>query len=223
MIIAGGSPVRVYRCGARMKRGTYANALSIREDVVRGSILREIRRLLTSTKAIQYARKAIVERLAAVGREPGARRRDLQRRVTELEEQAARLVDFIASGRSSPTIAERLAETEGELEAARADLRRDDASASNVVELPAVETILDLALDVVKRFEDDVPRAREALRHFFRNGRIDLVPQPDGFYVARSEALPLVSLLVPPETAKPPSGKSGDGHAFPPLSCAGRI
>jgi hypothetical protein len=128
-----------------------------------------------------------------------------------------------AKNGNSVTNAERLAKTDVELEAARADLRRGDASASNVVELLAIKTMLDLAIDVMEGFEHDVPRAREALRHFFRNGRIDLVPQSGGFYIARSEALPHVSLFVPPETAKPPSGRAGDGFAFLPLSCAGRI
>ena len=37
-------------------------------------------------------------------------------------------------------------------------------------------------------------RVAAALRRLFRGGRIDLIPQPGGFYVARSEILPLVLL-----------------------------
>jgi hypothetical protein len=48
--------------------------------------------------------------------------------------------------------------------------------------------------DLERRLLADVAKGREELRRLFRGGRIDLIPQPGGFYVARSEILPLVLL-----------------------------
>ena len=60
-------------------------------------------------------------------------------------------------------------------------------------------------------------RGRELLRRVFKDGRIDLIAQPDGYYIARSEVLPLVLLT------KTPSETNSEGIRFPALSCAGRI
>lgn len=62
-----------------------------------------------------------------------------------------------------------------------------------------------------------VATVREELRRFFRDGRIDLVPQPGGFYVARSEILPLVLL-----TRGFHEGNTGFVR-YTASSCAGRI
>ena len=60
-----------------------------------------------------------------------------------------------------------------------------------------------LVFDLEARLLADVSRGREELRRLFRDGRIDLVPQPGGFYVARSEILPLVVLMLPPPGGSP--------------------
>jgi hypothetical protein len=51
-----------------------------------------------------------------------------------------------------------------------------------------------VVFDLERRLLADVAQGREELRRLFRGGRIDLIPQPGGFYVARSEILPLVLL-----------------------------
>jgi hypothetical protein len=56
---------------------------------------------------------------------------------------------------------------------------------------------------------------REELRRIFRDGRITLVPQPGGFYIARSEILPLV--------LAPPAPQEDLGGGYPASSYAGRI
>ena len=160
-------------------------------------------------EGIRCARKQIVARIAALGREHEERRRTAGDRVAELEVQAERFVDLVALGQATPKILDRLRAVEAELGLARSKLNEAPDGALKVVRLPTVEEILALALDVTKRFEEsDIPRARELLRQFFRDGRIDLVPQPAGFYIARSEVLPLVTLIVTPRAhgkATPPS------------------
>ena len=73
-----------------------------------------------------------------------------------------------------------------------------------------------LVFDLEPRLMADVAAGREELRRLFRNGRIDLVPQPGGFYVARSEILPLVPLTKTPPEVSP-------GGRYTAVSCAGRI
>jgi hypothetical protein len=74
-----------------------------------------------------------------------------------------------------------------------------------------------VVFDLERRLMADVTKGREELRRFFRDGRIDLVPQPGGFYVARSEILPLV-LLTQTNPGENPGSVRYTGS-----SCAGRI
>jgi len=76
--------------------------------------------------------------------------------------------------------------------------------------------MIELALALEHRLLADVSRGREQLRRLFKDGRIDLIPQPQGFYVARSEILPLVVLAAPPPKGSPEGGYTAS-------SCAGAI
>lgn len=57
-------------------------------------------------------------------------------------------------------------------------LERDERT---VIRLPAPADLLDVVFDLEKRLLGDPARGREELRHIFRDGRITLVPQSDGF------------------------------------------
>jgi hypothetical protein len=76
--------------------------------------------------------------------------------------------------------------------------------------------MIELALALEHRLLADVSRGREPLRRLFKDGRIDLIPQPGGFYIARSEILPLVVLMSPPPKGSPE-------ERYTASSCAGRI
>jgi hypothetical protein len=68
---------------------------------------------------------------------------------------------------------------------------------------------------------EDVLRGREALRVLFYEGKIRLVPQDGGYYLARGELLPL-ALLLGPDAEKPALDHLGGGFS-PAFSCGGRI
>jgi hypothetical protein len=91
-----------------------------------------------------------------------------------------------------------------------AALERDAAA---VIQLPAPDDLLQLVFDLEKRLLGDVGRGREELRRIFRDGRITFVPQPGGFYIARSEILPLVLLTPPPS-------EGDQGGRYTAVSCA---
>ena len=92
-----------------------------------------------------------------------------------------------------------------------------EKNATTPIRLPTPEEMIRLVFDLEPRLMADVSKGREELRRLFRNGRIDLVPQPGGFYIARSEILPLVLL-----TKTPPEDSPG-GRRYTSSSCAGAI
>ena len=197
MVISGGSGANAYyRCEAHNKRGTCKNSLSIRESVVRDSLLDEIRHRLASDEGLRYARKRTAEVLGSLARESGSKQREHRARLEKLQAQITRIVDCIADGTggSSSTLRERLRVLEREADAERRAHAAADASARTPIKLPTPKEMVRIIFDLERRLLADVTRGREELRHFFRDGRIDLIPQPGGFYIARSEILPLVLL-----------------------------
>jgi hypothetical protein len=216
MVICGGSGGNsYYRCEAHNKRGTCKNDLSVRESVLRESLLDEIRHRLASDDGIRYARKRITEALAKLARESGETRRQHRERMEKLEAQITRVVDCIAEGTGpAPALRERLRVLEREVDAERRAFAAADAFASKPIKLPTPKEMITIIFDLDRRLMVDATRGREELRRFFRDGRID---QPGRFYIARSEILPLV-LLTQGEP-----GQNGDSVRYTGLGCAGRI
>jgi site-specific DNA recombinase len=224
IVISGGSSTAYYRCQDHAKRGTCVNALSVREDVLRASLLEELRHRLTSEKGLAHARKRIAERLGELTRGQGGELRELRASVEKVEQQVAKLVDFVTEGHGTKAVSDRLKVLEREADARRKALASLEAVSANPIKLPAPDEMLRIVFDLERRLTADPVRGREELRHLFRDGRIDLVPQPGGFYVARSEILPLVLLTTPPTSADRGGRKGRDEESrYSPLSCAGRI
>jgi chromosome segregation ATPase len=164
----------------------------VREDVVRTNLLDEIRRRLTSKEHIAYARKKATELLASMSRTQGTRTKDLRARLTKLETQIARLVEFITDGERSPAIDAKLKALESEAKGVRRELKSVQRETASPIVLPTPKQMTALIFDLERRLMADVSRGREELRRLFRDGKIKLDPQPGRYYVARSEILPLV-------------------------------
>ncbi|MFZ5893256.1 MAG: recombinase family protein [Myxococcota bacterium] len=221
MIIAGGSADVYYRCEANKKRGTCANALSVRESVVRLGLVDELRRRLVCDQGLAYARKRVAERLGDLLRERDVEAREHRQRLDKLTNQIDKLVDFIADGHGSAAVAEKLRGLERAADVERSRLAAYEKQAAAVVRLPSPDDLMGIVFDLEKRLLSDTARGREELRRIFRDGRITLIPQPGGFYVARSEILPLVLLTQSPSPE--PSSEDSSGGRCPASSCAGRI
>jgi hypothetical protein len=133
------------------------------------------------------------------------------------------MVDSIAEGTGGPSSAlrDRLRVLEHEAEVERHALASVDSSISKPIKLPTPKEMVRLVFDLERRLMADVTKGREELRLFFRDGRIDLIPQTgeDGsrFYVARSEILPLVLLN------RTSPGENGGFVRYTGSSCAGAI
>lgn len=215
-----GSSTR-YRCEGHTKRGVCANARSVREDVVRASLLDEIRHRLTSEKGLAHARKRIAERLGGLAREQGSEFRERRGTLDTIEQKIAQLVDFVTQGLGTKTVSERLHALEREADAQRKALTALEKVAATPIRLPTPDEMLRIVFDLERRLTADVTRGREELRRLFRDGRIDLIPQPDGLYIARSEILPLVLLTTPPAVANQDGRDERSTSSA--SSCAGRI
>lgn len=87
------------------------------------------------------------------------------------------------------------------------------------IHLPSPAEVEERILDLHRLCERSPIEAREVLRRVF-NGRIEMKPQPDGTYLARTEILPLV--LIGPETTKPHPGEPDWGFVYF-RGCAGSI
>lgn len=220
MVISGGSSTAYYRCQEYSKRRLCTNGVSVREDVLRTSLLDELRHRLTSSEGLAYARTRVAERLGSLSRERGGESRERRRVLEKLEANIAKLVEFVAQGLGTKAVSDRLKALEREADDQRKALAAVERAAASPIKLPSPDEMLEMVLDLERRLTADPTRGREELRRLFRDGRIDLVPQPDGYYVARSEILPLVLLT------QTPSGVTEGRHEvsrYSASSCAGRI
>jgi hypothetical protein len=221
MVASGGSSATYFRCEGHSRRGICKNALSVREDVARTSLLDELRHRLTSENGLARAQKRLAQRLGELAREQGGELREQRARVDKAERDIAKLLEFVTAGHGTKAVSDKLKVLEREAEEGRralAGLERADASP---VKLPSPDEMFEIAFDLERRLMADVTRGREELRRVFRDGRINLVPQPGGFYIARSEILPLVLLTKPPPEETP--GGWNEVSRYSASSCAGRI
>ena len=224
MVISGGSSTAYYRCQEYSKRRTCTNGVSVREDVLRTSILDELRHRLASSDGLAYARKRIAERLGALSREQGGELRERRSALEKIEANIAKFVDFVGNGLGTKAVSDRLKALEREAGEQRKVLATLERAAAAPIKLPTPDEMLKIVLDLEQRLAANPTRGREELRRLFRDGRIDLVPQPDGFYIARSAILPLVLLTTPPSVADQGGRRGADRDPrYSASSCAGRI
>lgn len=221
MTVGGGSKDAYYRCEAYKKRGTCDNAMSVRESVLRAGLLDELRHRLVSDQGLAYARKRLAERRGEFTRERDGTLNEERQRLDKLVRQIDQLVDYVADGHGTAAVAEKLRGLERAADAQRSKVAVLDRRAQTAIRLPSPDELMGIVFQLEKRLRADATPAREELRRIFRDGKITLLPQPGGFYVARSEILPLVLLTIPPPADS--SSEEVGGGRYPASSCAGAI
>lgn len=224
MTIAGGSSARYYRCSQQSKRRSCSNRLSVREDVLRSCVLEQLRTRLLSPEGLTRARQLVEEELEEMKRTQAAEIRSTDDQVGKVRQQIANLVDFIASGERSPAIREKLATLERQAKALdehRSALKSDPSAA---LTLPTTEELLADVFDVEAAFRTNPTNGRALLSRYFKDGRIALEPQPEGYYLARTQLLPLVALTVGARAAKKETALADEsGEPCSNRSCAGAL
>ena len=197
MVNAGGSSAVYYRCSGAHSGGTCANDKPVREDVLVSAALAELKRVLTETDLLDEARSRIRQRLKTFTVKKDDERKRLTSQIEQFDVEVQNLVEFIRS--TDPT------SSPGSFEAVRGSLERStnerkrlqahlDSLGSEPKDpprLPTVDEITTLVLDIEARIKDEPTVAREAIRRMLNGLRIDMYPNPDGSYRARSVIFPL--------------------------------
>jgi hypothetical protein len=220
MVICGGSSTKYYWCGDSRKRGTCSNKTSLREDIARTRILSALRDRFGSPKAVTYLRQRIAEELGKANRGANAELEERRARLARTEERLRRLVDFLANGNASESVADAIKDLEVQARAERATIKATIDASYKPVRLPTPDDLLARARELNEVLSSDPTRGREALRRLFEGGQIKVTPQPGGTYVAESTLLPMMLFAPDAQNAAPPTG-TGRGRSFTALSCAG--
>lgn len=132
-----GSDVDSQRC---------TNACSVREDVVRTSLLDELRYRLTSAKGLAHARKRIAERLGEVTREQGGEFRERRASLEKIEANIAKLIDFVTQGLGTKAVSDRLKALEREANEGRKALDALEKIVATPIKLPTPNEMLQIRL-----------------------------------------------------------------------------
>ncbi len=225
MQVIGGSTCRYYRCADAHKRGTCSNRAPIREPVITGLLLAELRAALLSLGGVNYARTRLAEKQAELAEERGAARRAAEKSLTAREAEIARLVRFIATTDDDTALApvrSALADAQRELERTRAAAQMT-AEPPVHIELPSDDEIRATVFELDRLLTANATAARELLRQAFKDGRIDLHPEADGAYRIEAVMLPLAlarPLIRRVETKKPRSAEPNEAFVYN-HGCAG--
>jgi hypothetical protein len=219
MIITGGSSARYYRCGDHKKRGTCPNKLSVKEEITRTCIFRAIRNHFSSAAAVDFVRHEIADELGKMNRELAAALKHHGELLARTESRIGGLIEFISRGDQSDHVRQALIDLEAQATVEKNAIEALKRQAAKPIQLPSPQELMDVAYNLEKLAVADPALGREELRKMFDHGHIVLLPQPEGYYLAKSRIFPLVPLLDPRYTNAP----SGEDGAWYGVSCAGAI
>jgi site-specific DNA recombinase len=219
MIITGGSSARYYRCGDHKKRGNCPNKLSVKEEIARTCIFNAIRNHFSSAAAVDFVRHEIADELGKMNRELAAALKHHGELLARTETRIGGLIEFISRGDQSDYIRQTLVDLEAQAKVEKNAIEALKRQAAKPIQLPSPEELMDVAYNLEKLALADPALGREELRKMFDQGHIVLLPQPDGYYLAKSKIFPLVPRLDPRYTNAP----SGEDGAWYGVSCAGWI
>ena len=142
-------------------------------------------------------RRAIVDHLRSLSSEANAELQERQGRRDRTQERLDHLVDFIAPGNASPTVAGTIADLEAQLRQEEEAISALKARAKQPVVLPSPDAVLKQGLRMREILDGDPLRAREYLQHLFRGEGITMTPQPDGSYTGKGVYFPLMAFREP--------------------------
>ena len=200
-----------YLTCADSKRGRCERSKALREDVAVACVLGALRERLDRPEALAYLRKQVAARLEEVARGRDAEATEVRQRIQKTERRVANLITALADGDRSASVREAVRENENHLQTDRRALRELERLAGGELAIPTVAEVLGQLDAVVAAVEADPVAAREALRRYFKDGRITLTLGDDGVYTGASDLLPLVLFVPESEKAEPLCG-------IPPIS-----
>jgi site-specific DNA recombinase len=221
MVIGGGSTMRYYRCGDLHKRGMCSNKLSVREPLVRDRLLSALTEHIASPWAVRYIRKQFAQAVGSGTRRNEEELRKQRNRLARVEQRLRGFVDMWADGMRGDEVRTAWEDAKAEMKSTRLAVAALERAGAEPIRLPSPAEVEERILDLRRLAETTPIEARQVLANVF-GGRIEMHPQADGPYLAKTEILPLV--LIGPETAKPQPGEPDWGFYRVYIDgCAGRI
>jgi hypothetical protein len=220
MVITTGSSAAYYKCGDYKKRRTCSNSRGIKEELVRSRILAALQEKFSKPDALDYLRKRIAEHLGESNRDATRELAEVRARLARTEDRIAALIRFLADGDRSEYVVTALRDLEAQARSEKAAVAALAARGAAPIALPTPADVAARAADLKQLFEGEPPRAREALRRYFVDGRIVLTPTAEGAYVAERRFLPLVALSDPEMNSAPAEGRRVSRYIG---GCAGAI
>ena len=193
-IFGGTGTAKRYRCSHQIHRGTCDNSLSVREDVARRCLLSGIRARLLRPKGLAFVRQEFAKRLGELKRGLDAELKDRRARLARTEDKIRGLIDFIAQGDRSEYVVSTMRDLEAHAKQEKAAIAELVRQARKPIALPSLAELTSSVGDLDALLEEDPIAGRQALHRLFRSGRIELHPQEDRVYLARSELLPLAAI-----------------------------
>lgn len=189
---------RYYRCQSAAKRGTCANNVSVREDVVLGKLLAILHDRIVSPAGIAYARKRIAEKLGASSRERVAELKEHRDRLARTNGRITKVVEAIADGLRSEALDNTLRDLEAQARTEQQTIAMLEAAQREPVRLPAPEEVIACLGDLRTLIARDPIAGREQLRNLFKDRSVSLRPTDGEVVMLEGAILPLVLLATPP-------------------------
>lgn len=221
MVICGGSPHRLYRCGDVSKRGICKNKQPVQERHVRRALLEALQEKISSPWAVAYIRKHWAQDIGDASRRNETELRKARASLARLEQRLLGFANMWADGERSPETRSAWETAKTETADVRARVTELELATAAPLQLPSPAEIEERVLSLHRMAEVAPVEAREVLGRLFGDGKIVMIPQPDGTYLAKSEILPLV-LIGGAKAQNPRSGEPGGGLVYF-SGCAGRI
>jgi site-specific DNA recombinase len=195
MTIFGGTrTAKRYRCAYQVQRGTCDNALSVREDVARRCIVDGVKARLLRPEGLAFVRQEMARRMGELNRGLDAELKERRARLARTEDKIRGLVEFIATGDRSDYVVSTMRDLEAHAKQEKAAIAELVRQARQPIALPSLDALTAAVGDLDALLAEDPIGGRTALHRLFQGGRIDLDPQPDGVYLARSKLLPLAAI-----------------------------
>lgn len=238
MQIAGGNVPR-YRCSANAKRGASAcaNALSVREHVLREGIVGAIAECMSQPSTLTIMKRRVAEHLRQAAEKRDERLARAERERTEVEARITRTEARLKSahlrrldGEGDDVLDGLIRELRAELQEAKARLAQLQADAAPSLKGPSAKELdevtryicgLSFLNELDQEFDDGLPlevrvaEMREALRKLMKHGAVVLEPDAAGrVYTAKAILRPLALL---DKTRTPGEG----ARAYDDQGCAG--
>jgi len=220
MVVTRGTSAAYYKCGDYKKRRTCSNSRGVKEELARTRIFAALQEKFSTPDALEYLRKRIAEFLGESSRSATRELAERRASLARTEQRIAALIRFLSDGDNSEYVVAALRDLHAQARTEKAAVASLETRGGVPISLPTPAEVAARAVGLKRLFGAHPLEVREALRRYFVDGRIVVMPVAEGHYVAEGRFLPLVALVDPALDLAPSRGPQSSWYFG---SCAGRI